>query len=67
MKCELCENDATVFLTQIVEEKARRVMTQVNFCGKCAKEKGVTDPTGFQIADSLQEIADKRKRDKGEE
>ncbi|MFZ4764551.1 MAG: UvrB/UvrC motif-containing protein [Roseimicrobium sp.] len=49
MKCDVCENDATVFLTQIVDGK----MTQVNLCDSCSKEKGVTDPTGFQLADFL--------------
>ena len=49
MKCDVCENPATVFLTQIVDGK----MTQVNLCEKCSKEKGVTDPTGFQLADFL--------------
>ncbi|WP_075090767.1 hypothetical protein, partial [Verrucomicrobium spinosum] len=49
MKCDMCDNEATVFLTQIVDGK----MTQVNLCDKCSKEKGVTDPTGFQLADFL--------------
>ena len=49
MKCDVCENPASVFLTQIIDGK----MTQVNLCDKCSKEKGVTDPTGFQLADFL--------------
>lgn len=49
MKCDMCENEASVFLTQIVEGK----MTQANLCEKCSKDKGVTDPTGFQLADFL--------------
>lgn len=49
MKCDMCDQEATVFLTQIVDGK----MTQVNLCDKCSKEKGVTDPTGFQLADFL--------------
>ncbi|HSJ04130.1 MAG TPA: UvrB/UvrC motif-containing protein [Verrucomicrobium sp.] len=49
MKCDMCDNEASVFLTQIVDGK----MTQVNLCDKCSKEKGVTDPTGFQLADFL--------------
>lgn len=49
MKCDMCDNEAAVFLTQIVDGK----MTQVNLCEKCSKEKGVTDPTGFQLADFL--------------
>jgi protein arginine kinase activator len=49
MKCDMCDAEATVFLTQIVDGK----MTQVNLCDKCSKDKGVTDPTGFQLADFL--------------
>lgn len=49
MKCDLCDNKATVFLTQIVNGK----MQKVNLCESCAKEKGVTDPTGFALADLL--------------
>jgi protein arginine kinase activator len=49
MKCDMCDNEATVFLTQIVDGK----MTKANLCEKCSKEKGVTDPAGFQLADFL--------------
>ncbi len=45
----MCDNEASVFLTQIVEGK----MTQANLCDQCSKDKGVTDPTGFQLADFL--------------
>jgi protein arginine kinase activator len=47
--CDLCSNKATVYFTQIIEGK----MQKVNLCEKCAKEKGVTDPTGFALADLL--------------
>ncbi len=50
MRCDACQtNEATVFLTQIVEGK----MQKVNLCPDCSKEKGVTDPTGFALADLL--------------
>ena len=49
MKCDICDKEASVFLTQIVDGK----MTQANLCEQCSKEKGVTDPTGFQLADFL--------------
>lgn len=49
MKCDVCDKEASVFLTQIVDGK----MTQVNLCENCSKEKGVTDPTGFQLADFI--------------
>lgn len=57
MKCDMCDDVATVFLTQIVEGK----MTQVNLCDKCSKEKGVTDPTGFQLAEFLLGTAAQKK------
>ncbi len=50
MKCDVCDaKTATVFLTQIVKGD----MQKINLCEACAKEKGVTDPTGFQLADLL--------------
>ncbi len=50
MICDVCKNSqATVFLTQIVDGK----MQKVNLCEACSKEKGVTDPTGFALADLL--------------
>ena len=50
MTCDVCkQNQATVFLTQIVENK----MQKVNLCESCSKEKGVADPTGFALADLL--------------
>ena len=50
MICDVCKhNQATVFLTQIVDGK----MQKVNLCEGCSKEKGVTDPTGFALADLL--------------
>src|SRR5438093_8382470 len=50
MNCDVCkQNPATVFLTQIVDGK----MQKVNLCDSCSKEKGVTDPTGFALADLL--------------
>ncbi|MFM8809364.1 MAG: excinuclease ABC subunit B, partial [Chthoniobacterales bacterium] len=50
MLCDVCQKtDATVYLTQIVEGK----MQKVNLCEACAKEKGVSDPTGFAMADLL--------------
>lgn len=50
MNCDVCQDkNATVYLTQIVEGQ----MQKVNLCEKCAKEKGVTDPTGFALADLL--------------
>lgn len=49
MTCDLCDEKASVFLTQIVDGQ----MQKVNLCEECAKAKGVTDPTGFALADLL--------------
>ena len=43
MICDVCQDKhATVYLTQIVDGQ----MQKVNLCEDCAKDKGVTDPTG---------------------
>ena len=49
MKCDVCENEATVFLTQIINGQ----MTTVNLCDVCSKAKGVTDETGFGLAEAF--------------
>jgi len=50
MLCDVCKKqDASVYLTQIVDGK----MQKVNLCESCSKEKGVSDPTGFALADLL--------------
>jgi protein arginine kinase activator len=62
MLCDVCKcNDATVFLTQIVEGK----MQKVNLCEACSKEKGVQDPTGFALADLLLGIGAAEEIEKG--
>jgi protein arginine kinase activator len=49
MKCDFCSIKATVFLTQIVNGE----MKKISLCDSCAEEKGVTDPTGFSLADMV--------------
>lgn len=49
LKCDLCDQPATVHLTQIVNNKVHKV----DLCEDCAKAKGVTDPSGFSLADLL--------------
>jgi protein arginine kinase activator len=49
LKCDLCSNPATVHLTQIVNNKVHKV----DLCEDCAQAKGVTDPSGFSLADLL--------------
>lgn len=62
MVCDVCKsNPATVFLTQIVEGK----MQKVNLCETCSNEKGVSDPTGFALADLLLGIGAAEELEKG--
>lgn len=49
IKCGVCGKEATVHLTQIVNNKIQKV----DLCEDCAQEKGVTDPEGFSLADLL--------------
>jgi protein arginine kinase activator len=49
LKCNLCTKPATVHLTQIVHNKVHKV----DLCEACAQAKGVTDPSGFSLADLL--------------
>jgi protein arginine kinase activator len=51
MKCDYCDKKATVFLTQLAEGQMKKIC----LCESCAKERGVTDPTGFSMADALLE------------
>lgn len=49
LKCNLCDNLASVHLTQILNNKIHKV----DLCESCAQAKGVTDPNGFSLADLL--------------
>ena len=49
IKCDVCEKEATVFLTQIINGQ----MTTVNLCEGCSKAKGVTDEMGFGLAEAF--------------
>jgi len=62
MLCDVCKSkEATVYLTQIVDGK----MQKVNLCEGCAKEKNVTDPTGFALADLLLGLGASQEIEKG--
>lgn len=51
MNCDVCQSEnATIFFSQVVDGKLQKV----NLCKSCADEKGVTDPTGFALADMLE-------------
>lgn len=49
LKCSICGQEATVHLTQIVNNKIHKV----DLCESCAQKKGVTDPEGFSLADLI--------------
>jgi protein arginine kinase activator len=49
LKCSICDKEATVHLTQIVNNKIHKV----DLCESCAQKKGVTDPEGFSLADLM--------------
>ena len=51
MQCNFCDKKATVFLTQLVDGEMKKMC----LCEECAEEKGVTDPAGFSLGDSLME------------
>ena len=64
MICDVCkEKTANVYLTQIVEGQ----MQKVNLCNGCSKEKGVSDPTGFALADLLVGIGTEKRLARGSE
>lgn len=50
LKCSLCDKEATIHLTQIINNKIHKV----DLCEGCAQQKGVTDPEGFALADLLE-------------
>ena len=53
LKCQLCSKPATVHFTQIVNNKVHKI----DLCEACAQAKGVTDPSGFSLADLLVKAA----------
>lgn len=53
LKCQVCGKPATVHFTQIVNNKVHKI----DLCESCAQAKGVTDPSGFSLADLLVKVA----------
>jgi protein arginine kinase activator len=47
MNCDICGKPATVHLTQIINNKIKKI----DLCESCAQEKGVTDPDNFSLSD----------------
>ncbi len=55
MLCDICgKNEATVHLTEIVNEK----VSKLHLCEECAKEKGVEMEEHFGLSDLLAGLAD---------
>jgi len=50
MDCDLCTEKATIYLSQVADGQVQKV----NLCKACADEQGVTDPTGFALAEMLE-------------
>lgn len=53
MKCELCDQKATVFYSQLIDGQMKKVC----LCESCAGEKGVTDPDAFSMVDLIKDDA----------
>ncbi|MBU1062454.1 MAG: UvrB/UvrC motif-containing protein [Candidatus Omnitrophica bacterium] len=55
MQCDICgQNQATVHLTEIIDEK----MTELHLCEECAQKKGAQMESHFGLADLLAGLAD---------
>ncbi len=49
LKCDVCDQAATVHLTQIINNQIHKI----DLCEQCAEQKGITDPSGYSLADLL--------------
>jgi protein arginine kinase activator len=50
MLCSICnQREASVHMTQIVGNK----MQKADLCEECARERGMTDPAGYMLADLM--------------
>lgn len=49
LKCDVCDKPATVHLTQIINNQIHKI----DLCETCAEQKGITDPSGYSLADLL--------------
>lgn len=49
LKCDVCGEPATVHLTQIINNQIHKI----DLCESCAEQKGITDPSGYSLADLL--------------
>ena len=60
MKCQLCEQEASVTYTKIVGDKSQKI----HLCAACADEKGITNLDNFNLSDIL--MSDMEKADSSE-
>lgn len=49
MKCDSCDQVATVFFTQMTGGE----ITKIKFCDACAKKQNITDASGFSLTEML--------------
>lgn len=49
MKCDHCDKNATLHLTQVIEGQMRKT----HLCPDCAEELGVSEEAGFSMSDVL--------------
>ncbi|MGJ8657524.1 MAG: UvrB/UvrC motif-containing protein [Akkermansiaceae bacterium] len=49
MKCQLCEQEASVTYTKVVGDKSQKI----HLCAECADEKGITNLDNFNLSDIL--------------
>jgi protein arginine kinase activator len=49
MKCDSCQEKATVFYTQVADGKLKKFV----LCEACAQAKGITNPEGLLMAEEL--------------
>ena len=49
LKCSMCNEYATVHLTQIINNQIQKI----DLCESCAQKKGVADTEGFSLAEML--------------
>lgn len=61
MQCNLCNNEATVHLSQIVEGEVHKI----DLCENCAKQKGVDDPVGYSLTDFLLGLGSEQQSQQG--
>jgi len=53
-ECKYCEKEATIHLTQIIDNKIHKV----DICEDCALAKKMTDPSNFTLANLLDNLED---------